>query len=197
MACWLGTTYATAGEFSVATTGANTPMLVGNVVALLSPFIFIPILTYLPPFKPQNYDWVSMASIRKDDSAEEPFDAPAAEETRQLNRAAKTARVLCVVLALCFIILWPMPLFGTGYVFGREFFTGWVVVGIIWLFCSSGVVVFLPLWQSRRTIAHTVKSVWADVTGKGGKRGKPEVMQGQPVSGDVTPARVDEKADAK
>lgn len=216
MASWLGTTYATAGEFSIEATGANTPMLVGNVVALCSPLIFIPILTYLPPFKPQRYDWVSMANISKSDDSDivassavlDPENSSGngaalqqtvsqVEERKQLDRSAKTARILCVTLALCFIILWPMPLFGTGYVFDKSFFTGWVVVGIIWLFFSTGVVVFLPLWQSRKTISHTVKSVIADLTGKGVKRGKPEIMQGEAVDGDITPPQQPEKADEK
>jgi uncharacterized membrane protein len=216
MASWLGTTYATAGEFSIESTGANTPMLVGNVVALCSPLIFIPLLTYVPPFKPQKYDWVSMATIAKGDDSdmtanptvldpEQMQDNGAAlqttvsqaEERSQLDRAAKQARILCVTLALCFIILWPMPLFGTGYIFGKKFFTGWVVVGIIWLFFSTAVVVFLPLWQSRKTISHTIKSVFADMTGKGGRRGKPEVMQGETADGDVTPPQEEKKLDAK
>jgi len=216
MAAWLGTTYATAGEITIESTGANTPMLVGNVVALCSPLIFIPLLTYVPPFKPQKYDWVSMAAISKGDDSDivassailDPENmsgngaalqlttSQAAERT-QLDKSAKTARILCVILALCFIILWPMPLFGTGYVFNKSFFTGWVVVGIIWLFFSTAVVVFLPLWQSRRTISHTFKSVVADITGKGTKRGRPEVMQGEAVSGDVTPAQVAEKPEMK
>lgn len=216
MAAWLGTTYATAGEISIESTGANTPMLVGNVVALCSPLVFIPLLTYVPPFKPQKYDWVSMATISKGDDSDivassamldpEQMAANGAslqatvsqvEERSQLDRAAKLARILCVTLSLCFIILWPMPLFGTGYVFSKGFFTGWIVVGILWLFFSTGVVVFLPLWQSRRTISHTIKSVIADMTGKGGRRGKPEVMEGEAADGVGTPPQVAEKSDAK
>jgi hypothetical protein len=216
MASWLGTTYATAGEITIESTGANTPMLVGNVVALCSPLIFIPLLTYIPPFKPQKYDWISMAAISKGDDSDivassailDPeqmsgngaalqLTTSQAEERTQLDKSAKTARILCGTLALCFIILWPMPLFGTGYIFDKSFFTGWVVVGIIWLFFSTAVVVFLPLWQSRKTISHTVRSVIADMTGKGTKRGRPEVMQGEAVSGDVTPAQVAEKPETK
>ena len=215
MAAWLGTTSATTGEISIESTGANTPMLVGNVVALCSPLIFIPLLTYMPPFKPQNYDWISMATISKGDDSDivassamlDPEHVSThgaalqptvsqAEEQSQLNRAAKTARILCVTLFLCFIILWPMPLFGTGYIFGKRFFTGWIVVGIIWLFFSTAIVVFLPLWQSRKTISHTIKSVIADVTGKG-RRGKPEVMEGETADGGITPPQVVEKSDAK
>lgn len=143
MAAWLGTTWATEGEFSVETTGGNTPMLVGNVVALLSPIVFIPILTYMPPFKSQKYDWISMANISKGDDSDITASAAAldaeqmrgdgvplrptasqADERKQLDRSAKIARILCVTLALCFIILWPMTLFGTRYVFNRPFFTG-------------------------------------------------------------------------
>lgn len=197
-------------------------MLVGNVVALLSPLIFIPILTYVPPFKPQKYDWVSMALISKGDDStvdvEDPerangdvtpvtaleaaqadgekksdladiaaqdsdgstprrgsiLTATQVEGRKKLDHSAKWARFMCVALALCFIILWPMPLFGSGYIFSREFFTGWTVVGIIWLFCSSGVVVFLPLWQSRSTIAKTARGIVADLSGGRGRRGKAE-----------------------
>lgn len=105
---WLVTTHAVSGEMTVETTGANTPMLVGNIVALLSPLIFIPILTYLPPFRPQRYDWQSMLSIRAADDRdvaegdperlpeeeEEPSAASAAaaaeqeEETAKLNKSA-------------------------------------------------------------------------------------------------------------
>jgi Na+/proline symporter len=44
---WLVTAKKQGGSLSVATTGANNPMLAGNVVALLSPLIFIPVLTLI------------------------------------------------------------------------------------------------------------------------------------------------------
>lgn len=182
-------------------------MLVGNVVALLSPLIYIPVLTYCPPFKPQNYDWVSMARI--DSSNDEPSvdsdperlqtDTPnpntadRAQDRTQLDRAAKFARILCVSLALCFIILWPMPMFGSGYIFSKGFYTGWITVGIIWLFCSSGVVVFLPLWESRKTIKNTLSSVGRDMAGKGRVTREPETMHGEVVDSSVSPPPEPEK----
>jgi len=42
---WLVTAKKQGGDLSVASTGANNPMLAGNVVALLSPLVFIPIFT--------------------------------------------------------------------------------------------------------------------------------------------------------
>lgn len=44
---WLITAKKQGGDLSVASTGANNPMLAGNVVALLSPLVIIPILTLI------------------------------------------------------------------------------------------------------------------------------------------------------
>lgn len=40
------------------------------------------------------------------------------------------------------------------------------MVGILWLFCSTFAVGIFPLFQGRKTIAHTVKSIILDVMGK-------------------------------
>ncbi|KAL1620965.1 urea active transporter [Diplodia seriata] len=179
---WLVTAKHESGALSVETTGANYPMLAGNVVALLLPLVFIPILTFA--FKPQNYDWLSMRAIRRADdhdlaatahidlelvpgSRREETEAEAAEQAK-LTRASRIARALCAFLAISFLVLWPMPMYGSGYVFSKRFFTGWVVVGILWLFCSSFCVGLYPLWEGRGTMKRTAVAVWRDVTGKKG-----------------------------
>lgn len=113
-------------------------MLAGNVTGLLSPLVFVPVLTF--GFGRQNYDWESMKAIRRVDDSEiirrTSIDAEmqrvatdriaeqeAAEET-ELKRSAFIARSLTVVLILAMLILWPMPLYGTGYIFSKKFFTG-------------------------------------------------------------------------
>lgn len=113
-------------------------MLAGNVTALLSPLIFIPILTFT--FGKQNYDWVSMKQIRKVDDSEilrrasldaeiaPPVVTQSAEqevvEQTKLRKAAIIARSMTAVMTLVLLVLWPMPLYGTGYIFSRKFFTG-------------------------------------------------------------------------
>ena len=39
-------------------------------------------------------------------------------------------------------------------------------MGIMWLFFSTACVGIFPLWQGRKTMAHTVKSMYLDVMGK-------------------------------
>ncbi|KAI8196574.1 putative urea active transporter 1 [Colletotrichum sp. SAR 10_76] len=135
MTAWLVTTKIQYGELSVETTGANTPMLAGNLTSLLSPVVCIPLLTFIPPFKHQKYDWQSMLNIRKGDDheivdatnvdLENMTERPHAvdsniDERVKLDRAAKIARWLTVGVTLVLLILWPMPLYGSGYVFSKQ-----------------------------------------------------------------------------
>lgn len=176
---WLVTAKKECGDLGVSCTGSNNPMLAGNVVALLSPAIIIPILTFA--FGLQHYDWKSMMLIRQGDdhdlavaahldlenipgghvetSAE--FEA----EQRKLSRAGKISKTMTIILTLAFLVLWPMPMYGSGYIFSRQFFTGWVVVGIIWIFCSLFAVGLFPIYEGRKTLAETVTFIFRDITG--------------------------------
>ena len=202
---WLVTAQKEFGSLSVASTGSNNPMLAGNVVALLSPMIYIPILTYA--FGPQNYDYKSMALIRlgndEDIAAAAHMDlellpgaagtpeAENTEEQRKLRRASVIAKSLTGAMTLCLLILWPMPLYGTGYVFSKKFFTGWVSVGILWLFCSAFCVGLFPLWEGRKSMANTFRGIVRDLTGKGGAKLRGRVVDGSEES--TSPMEQDKK----
>jgi urea-proton symporter len=119
---WLVTAKKEGGTLTVATTGANNPMLAGNVAALLAPCIFIPILTY--GLGKDNYDWMSMKEIKRaddNDLADAAHidlekvpgghnESAAEEEAEQtmLIKAAKTARWLTVFLTVALLLLWPV-----------------------------------------------------------------------------------------
>jgi hypothetical protein len=57
-------------------------------------------------------------------------------------------------------------MFFSRYVFSKEFFTGWVVVGIIWTFLSTLAVVVYPIYESTDALKLMGKAIWADVRGK-------------------------------
>lgn len=191
------------GVINVATSGSNMPMLAGNVVALGSPILFVPILTFA--LGQQNYDWISMKQIRLvDDSdvtaaahldlesvvgrhSELTAEAEAIEQAK-LFRASKIAKYTTAAMTLILLILWPMPLYGSGYVFSVKFFSGWVIVGIIWLMCSTMAVGVYPLWEGRHSLKHTFTEIAKDITGKRRKPvGRAEVVEGQTASGSATP----------
>ncbi|KAA6415502.1 MAG: urea active transporter [Lasallia pustulata] len=178
---WLVTAKKQYGNLSVQSTGNNNPMLAGNVVALLSPLIFVPVLTFA--FGPQNYDYQSMLEIRRGDDRELAEDAkidielvPGEGNTTEsdllaeqamLKRASFIAKTMTAVMTLCFLVLWPMPMYGTGYVFSKKFFTAWISVGIFWLFCSSVCVGLYPLYEGRHSMKQTFGGILDDLRGKG------------------------------
>ena len=195
---WLLCTKMKFKTVTVDTTFEDDSMLTGNVVALLSPLVFIPIFTYA--FKPQNFDWNILKEIKRVDEEEEIAEAtegkhtnsgdfenvhPAKSqisivaselaelktdqieiESKMLNKSFKKAVIICISLTLSLVILWPMPMYGSSYVFSKKFFTGWVVVLIIWIFFSAFLVVVCPLWEGREGIYITMRGIYWDCTGQ-------------------------------
>ncbi|CAL9730680.1 urea active transporter [Monosporozyma unispora] len=226
---WLVCTRSLYKDLTIDSTFMDYPMLTGNVVALLSPCIFIPILSYV--FKPQNFDWELLKNISRadesdiiaeaiaennigdiesvvssvpsgkennnsndenDDSDEKNVavvkssiimpintilssiqDAPQEEldeqlitEEKQLSRGLKIAYFLCIFFAFAFLVVWPLPMYGSHYIFSKRFFTGWVVVLIIWIFISSFCVILYPLWEGRHGLYTTMRGIYWDCSGQ-------------------------------
>jgi len=198
------------GTLTVDSTGALYPMLAGNVAALLAPGVFVPVLTYA--LGADNYDWESMKEIRKADDHELADAAHVdlelvpgghntteqeAMEIAKLGKLRWFAWGMTIFMTVALLFLWPMPMYWSKYVFGKQFFTGWIVVGIMWLMCSAICVGLFPIFEGRHTIAHTFKSIFLDVTGKR-KPGKITHGQAQIVeSGSGTPEQVTEKVAEK
>lgn len=183
-------------------------MLAGNVVALLSPLIFVPVLTF--SFGPQNYDYQSMLQIRRGDDGDIAKDndidlelVPGAGnitdqdhlvEQVKLRRASFIARTVTALMTVCFLVLWPIPLYGTSYVFGKGFFTAWVSVAMGWLFCSAIGVGLYPLFEGRHSIKHTFKGIVADLAKR--TRGRQDVIDGEVEnykSGTQSPVEMEKK----
>ncbi|KAK6463274.1 urea active transport protein [Scheffersomyces coipomensis] len=196
---WLVCTKVQFGSITVDNTFEDNAMLTGNVVALLSPLVIVPILTFA--FKPQNFDWEILKSIQRVDENDEILQATHAvgsketdveigvhpvksqisviaseiaetkynqleEEERLLNKSFKIAAIICVTLTVCLLVLWPMPMYGTSYIFSKRFFTGWVVVLLIWIFFSVGMVIIYPLYEGRVGLYTTFRGIYWDCTGQ-------------------------------
>lgn len=69
------------------------------------------------------------------------------------------------------LLLVPLPLFFAQTVFGKRGLEAWVVIGMIWAFCSAFTVILYPLWESRRELVGIGRGV---------------VLVGPPSKGDET-----------
>jgi hypothetical protein len=84
------------------------------------------------------------------------------DDPKTLRRAFKLACISAFILTFILDFLVPMPMFFSGYIFSRGFFTGWVVVSFIWVFVSSAISCILPIWETRSGFGTLVKKVTAD-----------------------------------
>ncbi|KAM7200653.1 Sodium:solute symporter family domain containing protein [Naviculisporaceae sp. PSN 640] len=207
LVAWLVTAKKECGSLSVACTGSNNPMLAGNVAALLSPVVFVPLFSFA--FGLQKYDWKSMLEIKKGDDHDLAADAgldleqiPGGheetamefeEEQAKLKRASFISKSTTIVMTLAFLVLWPMPMYGSGYIFSKPFFTGWVTVGIIWIFGSFFGVGLFPIWEGRKTLSRTCKFIYQDLTGNF----HPKAISGREAVAETTPGDATPEKGAK
>ncbi|KAI8807926.1 Sodium:solute symporter family-domain-containing protein [Cladochytrium replicatum] len=164
IAAWLGVAQSVYGVISLDSTGGDYPMLAGNLVSLGASAIVSIVVSLI---KPDNYDWESTKAIAQvyDERDKEDFD-PSENDPDKLAAAAKFAYWSSLVLTFVLIILWPIPMYFSNYVFSSGFFTGWVVVGFTWAWIASITIIGLPLWESRDGFGRMVAGIWADITGK-------------------------------
>jgi hypothetical protein len=91
-----------------------------------------------------------------DDEAElEAAVAAASEEDNDemLKKALKVSIIGGSVLASVLVIAWPAPLVLSGYVFSKTFFYGWVTLSLTWGVVAGTIIIILPWWESRDTLA--------------------------------------------
>jgi hypothetical protein len=161
------------------------------MLALTAPIVLTPLITYL---KPENYDFAKFCEIELvDDSAlrEGVAEKPPArsekghrvleaepelgsgvitsaqeQERADLLRARNIALGAALFIAVSMTILWPIPMYGTGYIFSKGFFTGWIVFTFIWGFFGAITITCFPLWQSRGEITAFLSAVVGGLSGQ-------------------------------
>ncbi|KAJ9249383.1 hypothetical protein DTO207G8_6769 [Paecilomyces variotii] len=156
---WLGTAQAFYGEVSVTLTGQVLPCVYGTVASAFSPIPYSVLITLL---KPQNYDW---SDFKKEHLALEKLDsdlttahhhderaavreetAPITPPTRQeFKRWSRIAAFWSIATFLGHWVIWPLPMYGSHYVFQKGFYAAWVIVAIIWLWLTMLMATFYPL----------------------------------------------------
>lgn len=169
-AVWFGYTVSQSGYISLATLSTNEALAAGNIVAVGCPLVLVPILVFI---KPSNFDFDKWLEIKQDDNADyneahgiknvlsrDEITKLVLEERmrndRDLRKHTKIGYIFGAIFILFFLILFPMPLYGTKYVFSKSFFRGYVVVMFIWAFLGAVIIICLPIWDAR----HAFIKLW-------------------------------------
>ncbi|KAL4993622.1 Sodium:solute symporter family-domain-containing protein [Aspergillus recurvatus] len=165
LAVWLTTAGHFGGEVTVATTGQVLPCVYGTVASAFSPILYSVLITLV---RPQDYDWnefkkekLSLEKAESDlttmhhetrnsiaaGSIEEGARRSAAVNAQELKRWGRIAAFWAAATFLGHWVLWPLPMYGSHYVFGKKFYIAWVVVAIIWLWATTFVATLYPIFD--------------------------------------------------
>ncbi|PWN46856.1 putative DUR3-urea permease [Violaceomyces palustris] len=166
VAVWLGVAYHRSGVVNIASVGGVTPCLagcgtgigVGLVLCLINVFFF-----------PKPFDWDTIPqllhSTSKDGKEINIADQDEGYSKKVLDRALLIAAVCGGTCFTVITIIWPFSLY-RDYIFGRTFFTGWVIISFIWaIFAFCGVGIY-PLIEGIPVFKKIFKGLRASIRGE-------------------------------
>jgi Na+/proline symporter len=171
VAIWIGVTQSLFGSLTIATTGDNYPMLAGNLASLIVSGLVTTIVSFL---KPDNFDFNETKTKLQqltDDEIEgvtmaKRYEDPIEHDEELLKKATRFAVYSSVALTVILILIWPIPMFLSHYVFSREFFTFWVAISMIWAICATVAIALYPIFESRAGIVELCTGMFNDLKGQ-------------------------------
>lgn len=140
VSAWLLTAYTHSGEVTIRSTSDTLPLVAGNLMSLCGPLVLTPLITLLGP---DNFDWtvlqkfssdrLSRGEVQNSEGALEvvvdegntslPVESEPAmvsvyddgKSEKRLIVARNKALAISLILCLAFLILWPIPMYGTDF----------------------------------------------------------------------------------
>ena len=147
---WLFSAFSIHGDISVASTSHDIPLLLGNLTSFASGFVLV-ILGSL--IKPDNFNF----NITKQRIvvAEERIRSLIKEDNDEslLKKRTVFGYKYGIFFTLILVVIWPLPLFFSGYIFSYEFFLFWILLSIVWTICAACFLIVKPIIESKREIS--------------------------------------------
>ena len=126
-------------------------MLYGNVVAILSSGLICVVISLA---QNKKYDWGDMnkqMQIVEGDMSEEVKAqiAKAEQDEVTLEKAYKFSLKGGGLLTIICVVIWPLPLYFSGYVFDIGFYGLWVGIAMVWVSIAAFCIIGIPIWEAR------------------------------------------------
>ena len=153
---WTGVAASEAnGVVDIASLGGAFPMLYGNVVAILSSGLICVVVSLA---QRKVYDWKEMnthMNIVESDMSEKikAEIAQRQQDEETLKKAYKFSLKGGGILTIICVVIWPLPLYFSGYVFDLGFYSMWVGIAIVWVSIASFCIICMPIWEARQGFA--------------------------------------------
>jgi len=139
------------GVVDIASLGGAFPMLYGNVVAILSSGLICVVISLA---QNKKYDWAELNTHMKIVEADMTESvkaeiAQAAQDEETLKKAYKFSLKGGGILTIICVVIWPLPLYFSGYVFDLGFYGFWVSIAIVWVSIAAFCIICIPIYEAR------------------------------------------------
>ena len=153
---WLGYAFSTSGEISLASTSDMFALLAGNLASILTSLV-ITVIGSL--FRPENFNFSKLKHeiFVVDETIRKRLEKETNEES--LKKASRFSKLYGLTLTLILVVVWPIPLFFSNYVFTATVYHVWIWVAILWAVAAASMIWILPIIQSRDGISHVLKNI--------------------------------------
>ena len=153
---WLGYAFSTSGELSLASTSDMFALLAGNLASILTS-LAITVIGSL--FRPENFNFSKLKHeiFVVDETIRKRLEKETNEES--LKKASRFSKLYGLTLTLILVVVWPIPLFFSNYVFTATVYHVWIWVAILWAVAAASMIWILPIIQSRDGISHVLKNI--------------------------------------
>jgi len=139
------------GVVDIASLGGAFPLLYGNVVAILSSGLICVVVCLA---QRKVYDWKEMnthMNIVEADMSEtlKAEIAQRQQDEETLKKAYKFSLKGGGILTIICVVIWPLPLYFSGYVFDLGFYSMWVGIAIVWVSVAAFTIICMPIYEAR------------------------------------------------
>ncbi len=153
---WLGYAFSTSGEIYLISTADMFALLAGNLASILTS-LAITVIGSL--FRPENFNFSKLKHeiFVVDETIRKRLEKETNEES--LKKASRFSKLYGLTLTLILVVIWPIPLFFSNYVFTATVYHVWIWVAILWAVAAASMIWILPIIQSRDGISHVLKNI--------------------------------------
>ena len=160
---WLFSAFSLYGNISVASTSHDIPLLLGNLTSFVSGFVLV-ILGSL--IRPDNFNF----NITKQRIVvvEERIRSLIKEDNDESSLKKRTifGYKYGIFFTLILVVIWPLPLFFSGYIFSYEFFLFWILLSIVWTISAACFLIVKPIIESKREISIVLSNLLFTIRSK-------------------------------
>ncbi len=149
---WLVSSALLYGEISIQSTANDMPLLLGNVTSISVGTIICIVGSLLRKRLRINAEQPPLSIWDSDSSPDD------RNTERLLTVASRVAKRYALVFSFVLVLVWPLPMYISGYILSEFDFHIWVMIAFAWALVAAVSTIVLPILESREGINKIIQN---------------------------------------